>query len=170
MTALFRVHHHFHVTDHGSWSAGKIEAGTIRIGSSLENRGGSFLVAAVEFEDNVSLRESYVCLRFQPSLSVADLTTRFPEGQVLEVTEPSDFTIKSRRFWFPITGHFGIGVTANSEGEARVLANHAAELVGWPSVDQVVENIDIRGLDQKHVVPNMGPPNVRGVWFPHLRG
>jgi hypothetical protein len=26
----------------------------------------------------------------------------------------------------------------------------------------------VRDLDQGHVIPNMGPPNLRGVWFPML--
>ena len=41
--------------------------------------------------------------------------------------------------------------------------------MGWSFVpDAAVEDIDIRELDQNHVVPNMAPVNLRGVWFPAL--
>ena len=35
-----------------------------------------------------------------------------------------------------------------------------------PIIKRMIENVDIRELDQGHVVPNMKPPNWRGVWFP----
>jgi hypothetical protein len=74
-----------------------------------------------------------------------------------------------RRFWFPLPGHIGIGVTAFSRSEAEALAQSAAREMGWTySSGAVVEDIDIRDLDQKHVLPNMGLVNFRGVWFPAL--
>ena len=74
-----------------------------------------------------------------------------------------------RRFWFPIPGHFGIGVTASSRVEAESLAALAAAQVGWSfAASGVVEDVDVRELDQNHVVPNMGIVSNRGVWFPAL--
>jgi hypothetical protein len=74
-----------------------------------------------------------------------------------------------RRFWFPIPGHLGIGVTAASRAEAEVLASKAAAELQWSFIAaSVVEDIDVRDLDQGHVVPNMAPPDWRGVWFPRL--
>ena len=74
-----------------------------------------------------------------------------------------------RRFWFPLPGHSGIGVTAFSRAEAEALAQSAALEMGWPySSGAVVEDIDIRDLDPKHVLPNIGPVNFHGVWFPAL--
>jgi len=29
-------------------------------------------------------------------------------------------------------------------------------------------DVDVRELDQRHVVPNMGPPSIFGVWYPRL--
>jgi len=29
-----------------------------------------------------------------------------------------------------------------------------------------IEDVDIRTLDQGHVIPNMLPPSWRGIWFP----
>jgi len=33
-------------------------------------------------------------------------------------------------------------------------------------VMDIVENVDVQKLDQHHVTVNMGPPNLRGIWFP----
>ena len=82
----------------------------------------------------------------------------------------------SRRFWFTFTKparptilSMGCGVTAYDLADARkllqeqVFSNYGAELI-----DEVIEDIDISTLDDKHVRPNMGNPVVRGVWFPHV--
>jgi hypothetical protein len=72
-----------------------------------------------------------------------------------------------RRFWFPFNEGLGIGVTAFSDHEARDLAE-ATRLECFPrsSFAGIVPDVDIRTLDQNHVVPNMGVVTVRGVWFP----
>ena len=74
-----------------------------------------------------------------------------------------------QRFWFRTAEGLGIGVTAASRGEAERLAHDAAERLNLNfEVLEVVADVDIRTLDQGHVIPNMGPPSVRGVWFPRL--
>ena len=78
-----------------------------------------------------------------------------------------------RRFWFPLRGHLGIGVTAASRSEAESLAKEAAREMGWSTdLGTIVEDVDIRDLDANHVLPNIGPVNFRGVWYPalNLRG
>jgi hypothetical protein len=40
--------------------------------------------------------------------------------------------------------------------------------LGGASLTTVVPDVDIRTLDQAHVIPNMGPVVFRGVWFPRL--
>jgi len=30
------------------------------------------------------------------------------------------------------------------------------------------EDVDVRALDGGHVLPNMGDPSVRGVWYPRV--
>jgi len=35
-----------------------------------------------------------------------------------------------------------------------------------PEIKKVIENVDVSTLDAGHVLPNMSPPNIRGVWFP----
>jgi hypothetical protein len=72
------------------------------------------------------------------------------------------------RFWFPVAGHFGIGVTAFTLDEATRLATEVSERYSWGRLGTPVKDIDIRGLDQTHVIPNMGPSSVRGVWYPFL--
>ena len=76
---------------------------------------------------------------------------------------------KLRRFWFSMPGALGIGVTAYSRSEAESLAREAAARLGRSfDLATVTEDIDIRDLDQDHVVPNIGPVNFRGVWFPRF--
>lgn len=73
------------------------------------------------------------------------------------------------RYWFAILSHIGVGVTAYSRTEAESLARESCENFGWRFEPvSVLEDVDVRVLDQNHVVPNMGPPNFHGVWFPCL--
>lgn len=73
-----------------------------------------------------------------------------------------------RRFWFPLPVGFGVGVSAASEAEARRLAEAArARYFPDATLGEVVADVDIRTLDQAHVVPNMGLVVERGVWYPH---
>ena len=74
-----------------------------------------------------------------------------------------------RRFWFAIPGHLGIGVTAPTRSGAEALARDAARSLGW-ALDVTVckEDVDVRDLDQRHVVPNMGPATFPGVWYPRM--
>ena len=74
-----------------------------------------------------------------------------------------------RRYWFSVPDTLGFGVTAYSMQEAESLAREAASRQGVrfePS--EVIEDVDVQSLDENHVVPNMGPPNFHGVWFPRL--
>ena len=72
-----------------------------------------------------------------------------------------------RRFWFPVPGHLGIGVTAYTRQEAEAQARDAADRLAWElDRSEVVVDVDIRDLDQNHVVPNMTAAVWRGVWFP----
>jgi hypothetical protein len=75
-----------------------------------------------------------------------------------------------RRFWFPADQGFGIGVTATSESEAHALAQEAASryLPVGARLLGVVPDVDVSTLDAGHVLPNIGPPVVRGVWYPRL--
>ena len=73
------------------------------------------------------------------------------------------------RYWFPMGRDFGIGVTAFSEAEARSLAEDTRAKYGYKGeVGPVVVDIDVSTLDAKHVLPNIGPPVIRGVWYPQL--
>jgi hypothetical protein len=80
------------------------------------------------------------------------------------------------RYWFTFEGDarslpagltMGCGVTAVNRDEAAVVIQR--ELLGGnelPPVARVVEDVDIGELDPNHVLPNVGPSNVAGVWFP----
>lgn len=85
-----------------------------------------------------------------------------------------------KRYWFILypddpycAGN--IGVTANSKAEA---INLAIESLGKMRLSnyienlnehtECIENIDVRLLDQNHVIPNMGVVVWKGVWWPNL--
>ena len=74
-----------------------------------------------------------------------------------------------RRYWFKTKERFGFGVTAYSLDDAKHLVDEAARGLGVSyEVLDIIEDVDVRTLDQNHVVPNMGAPNFRGIWFPNL--
>ena len=74
------------------------------------------------------------------------------------------------RYWFKTKVGFGIGVTAYSIEDARRLIYEVIRPQGWESeVLEIIVDVDVRELDQGHVIPNMGPPNFRGVWHPLIK-
>ena len=71
-----------------------------------------------------------------------------------------------RRYWFQVERGLGYGVTAMSVEDAHgLLAAH-----GYPGADVqivgVIEDVSVNALDTDHVLPNVGPVVIRGVWFP----
>lgn len=63
----------------------------------------------------------------------------------------------------------GCGVTAYTSDDAKQLLQQV--LFGddpLPQIVEMIEDIDVRQLDQGRVIPNMGSPHERGVWFPRL--
>ena len=74
-----------------------------------------------------------------------------------------------RRYWFESSRNLGVGVTAYSLSDAKIILNSA---IRRQQVDveivNTIENVNIQDLDQGHVIPNMNPPSFRGVWFPML--
>jgi hypothetical protein len=61
----------------------------------------------------------------------------------------------------------GCGVTAFDFQDAlRLMDQKIFHSQQRPPFKNIVENVDIRTLDQGHVVVNMRPPNWRGIWFP----
>lgn len=62
---------------------------------------------------------------------------------------------------------YGCGVTAYSlEDALQVLRQSVFGSDPLPEVAKVVEDVDVSSLDKGHVLPNMGNPTSRGVWFP----
>ena len=69
----------------------------------------------------------------------------------------------------PPGARMGCGVTAYSYDDAVIiLRDRLFDSAKLPPVTRVRENVDVTTLDQGHVIPNMDPPNWRGVWFPRL--
>jgi len=73
------------------------------------------------------------------------------------------------RYWFRFRDSFCYGVTAYSVEDATNLLREAGLELDFDSdLIEIVHDVDIRSLDQQHVVVNIGPPNFRGVWYPRL--
>lgn len=78
------------------------------------------------------------------------------------------------RYWFtfekasmPTPLNIGCGVTAyNYDDALNLLRERMFGSDEPPKVLDVLENVDVSKLDQKHVIPNMGSVTVRGIWFP----
>lgn len=73
------------------------------------------------------------------------------------------------RYWFKSVNNLGVGITAYSLDDARwildrVIKDHMLNV----EIKEIIEGVDIRSLHQGKVIPNMNPPNFRGVWFPKL--
>lgn len=62
----------------------------------------------------------------------------------------------------------GIGVTAYSEEDAFALIKEQGidQWYAGAKKVNVTKGISIADLDQRNVVPNIGPMQLRGVWYP----
>jgi hypothetical protein len=83
--------------------------------------------------------------------------------------------MKLEKFWFnaqqagsnslPMVANFGIGVTAYNISDALVLLETVfkkkADGLIWKKITSLNE------LDASHVLPNIGNPLTRGIWFPN---
>jgi hypothetical protein len=75
------------------------------------------------------------------------------------------------RYWITLAdpaggSRLGYGVTAYDEADARSILAYLAFGGELPELAEVRADVDVRDLDQGHVIPNMNPPNWRGVWYP----
>ena len=95
-------------------------------------------------------------------------------GEVGQLQNPlgakiEDMSAKLVRFWFEFEGGQPrrIGVTALTRDDAEFLISTKV-LKGGPIAHPVVviENVDVSKIDSNHVLPNIEPPDVRGIWFP----
>jgi hypothetical protein len=76
------------------------------------------------------------------------------------------------RYWIKLdpsglSSDLGYGVTAFTESDALdILRRVAFNSEVLPPVLEVIADVDVRTLDPGHVLPNLNPPNWRGIWFP----
>lgn len=82
---------------------------------------------------------------------------------------------KLRRYWIVFEGaerfgvaiRPGVGVTAVDLDDAIGLIEQIIFKGTLPiPPTSVTEDVDVSTLDPGHVLPNMLPPNRRGIWFP----
>ena len=78
-----------------------------------------------------------------------------------------EFTDKDRAESVIVGLGYGCGVTAYSLDDAVVIIKRDLFInASMPEIREVVENVDLSTLDEKHVLPNIRPPADRGIWFP----
>ena len=81
------------------------------------------------------------------------------------------------RYWikFSLTFHdshpigviAGCGVTAYDYDDAlELLQSTVFNGQALPKIETVIADVDISTLDPNHVLPNIGNPLARGIWFP----
>ena len=76
-----------------------------------------------------------------------------------------------RRYWIEFEGSRlrGYGVTAIDLSDGLALIGRLPDgLRPSGAVANVVEDVDVQSLDAGHVLPNMGAPIWRGVWYPNV--
>lgn len=88
----------------------------------------------------------------------------------------TDLRAHLRRLWFEFGGPreglppgtwIGCGVTGvDREDAERLLSEGPFGGAELPAIERIVEDVDVSQLDTGHVLPNMGDPTLRGVWFP----
>ena len=81
--------------------------------------------------------------------------------------------VELTRFWFEFDGSIisGYGVTAYSYDDAiRLLKEIIFRDRPMPDIKSVVENIDVSTLHEGKILPNIGAPSFRGVWYPAIMG
>jgi hypothetical protein len=87
----------------------------------------------------------------------------------------------NRRYWIeldvapddwnlPVGLHHGCGVTAKDYDDAiEIVREEIFAGQPLPAVLNVIEDVDVGSLDGNEVLPNIGLPLVRGIWFPAKR-
>ena len=79
-----------------------------------------------------------------------------------------------RRYWFrferlprPTAINLGCGVTAHDHDDAlSLLRERVFGANGPPPITELIEDVDPLMLESRHVLPNVGAMDVRGIWFP----
>lgn len=81
--------------------------------------------------------------------------------------EISDAELRNHRHYGGLT--LGCGVTAYNYDDALIVLQQGLfrdEPI--PTIKRVVENVDVSTLDANHVLPNIGVPIWRGIWYPRI--
>ncbi len=77
--------------------------------------------------------------------------------------EPDDWNL-------PVGLAHGCGVTAQDYDEAlEIIREEIFPGKPLPDIIDVIEDVDVGALDGNEVLPNIGLPLIRGVWFPAKR-
>ena len=81
--------------------------------------------------------------------------------------------VELTRFWFEFDGPMprSCGVTAYNYDDAMSLLKKIVFQDGEvPEIRKMIEDIDISSLDEGKILPNIGAPSFRGIWYPIIMG
>ncbi len=83
--------------------------------------------------------------------------------------------MRLRRYWITfvqgdprVPGYRYYGVTGFDWSDSIRLLEERLFRGPLPPVGAVVEDVDVSQLDADHILPNIGPSAVRGVWYPWI--
>lgn len=82
-----------------------------------------------------------------------------------------------KKYWFTFKNYsitelppglaYGCGITAyNYEDAISIIRSKVFLGIQLPNKFDFIENVSLEDLDKNHVLPNIGIPTNRGVWFP----
>lgn len=82
--------------------------------------------------------------------------------------------MKLIRFWFTFKNDgklppgiiMGCGITAFNIHDAKKILSDKVFKNEFYEIEECKENVDVSTLDFNHILTNMHPANIRGVWFP----
>lgn len=178
MHATLRIDRLLTVRGRGPVVAGEVLAGIVRAGMWIVPTDAPALrIDAVEAIDAPDLPPGEIALVLNDAHAADAVRRRLPPGITVSVAAPLEATDALatgpachrglRRYWFPLTTARGIGVTAATDAEAAALAIDAQRRTApTATLLEPLVDVDVSALDPDHVLPNIGPVVVRGVWFP----
>ena len=76
------------------------------------------------------------------------------------------------KYWFEFDTadsllRYGIGITAYSYEDAiNIMQAELFKNQSMLAIKTYIEDFDVRTLDANHILPNIGPVNIRGIWYP----
>ena len=80
-----------------------------------------------------------------------------------------DFSAQAASYGWRYLPALGCGITAYNYADAiRIMQIFLLRDPGMPLFKAVIVDIDVSTLDPRHILPNIGVPVWRGLWYPKI--